>query len=196
MEQDKKERLLTAAIKLFSEYGYEQVSIRQLAQASGLNSAMVSYYFGGKEKLYDAALSRQAEAMADFISHDSSQLSPEEVLTRYAEVMEKIHREYPELGRFIVQAFTGSVPLFSEFGKRLEGLFKVLSGALQRGIEEGRFRQDLEVKEAIILLAGMVNFHFLSRDFRQRFPSAAGKDEKVYLQQALRIYLAGIARRD
>ena len=56
MEQDKKERLLTAAIKLFSEHGYEQVSIRQLAQASGLNSAMISYYFGGKEKLYVSVL--------------------------------------------------------------------------------------------------------------------------------------------
>ena len=196
MEDDRKELLLQTAIKLFSDKGFKDVSIREIANECGLNSAMISYYYGGKENLYTAALARQAASVADFISKDTSKQSPEAILTKYVEVMGKIHKEHPDLGKFIIQAFSGSIPLVTEFGKQLDSLFKLLTQTLKRGIAEGTFRKDLNVKDAVILLAGMVNFHFLSRDFRQHFPIAAGNDEKVYLKQALQIFLAGISTRN
>lgn len=195
MEDDRKELLLKTATKLFSDKGFKNVSIREIANECGLNSAMISYYYGGKENLYTAVLARQAESITDFINKDTSTMSPEAILTRYVEVMGKIHEEHPDLGKLIIQAFSGSIPLDSEFGKRINGLFQLLTQTLKRGIAEGTFRKDLKVKEAIILLAGMTNFHFLSRDFRQHFPMAAGYDEKIYLKQALQIFLAGISTR-
>lgn len=47
-----RERLLHAAAKLFAVNGYDRVSIRDIAKESKCNLSMVSYYFGGKEKLY------------------------------------------------------------------------------------------------------------------------------------------------
>ncbi|HZH02158.1 MAG TPA: CerR family C-terminal domain-containing protein [Myxococcaceae bacterium] len=51
-------RLLDAGERLFAERGIEGTSIRDLAQAAGVNVAAVHYYFGGKEALYLEALRR------------------------------------------------------------------------------------------------------------------------------------------
>ncbi|HNO01068.1 MAG TPA: TetR family transcriptional regulator, partial [Chitinophagaceae bacterium] len=39
------------AEKLFAEKGYNGTSVRDIAEKAGINLAMVSYYFGSKEKL-------------------------------------------------------------------------------------------------------------------------------------------------
>jgi len=51
-----KEQLLEAGVETFARYGPEGVSIRDLAKAAGVNSAAISYYFGGKEGYYLAAV--------------------------------------------------------------------------------------------------------------------------------------------
>ena len=56
MEEDNKERLLQAAIQLFAEQSFDAVSIRQIASTAQVNSAMISYYFGSKQKLFEAAI--------------------------------------------------------------------------------------------------------------------------------------------
>jgi AcrR family transcriptional regulator len=51
-----RELILETALKLFAEQGFEAVSIRAIAKASNTNLAMISYYFGSKEKLYETIL--------------------------------------------------------------------------------------------------------------------------------------------
>ncbi|MGH9804053.1 MAG: CerR family C-terminal domain-containing protein [Candidatus Acidiferrales bacterium] len=51
-------RLLEAAEKLFAERGFADTSIRDLAEAAGVNVAAVNYYFGDKDRLYLEALRR------------------------------------------------------------------------------------------------------------------------------------------
>jgi AcrR family transcriptional regulator len=48
--------MITAVTPLFAKKGFNGVSIRELAKASGSNSASISYYFGGKAGLYEAVL--------------------------------------------------------------------------------------------------------------------------------------------
>lgn len=53
---DTRQRILDTALLLFSQGGYDRVSIRDIAQAAQVNVAAVSYHFGGKPGLYRAAL--------------------------------------------------------------------------------------------------------------------------------------------
>ncbi|MFT3932056.1 MAG: TetR family transcriptional regulator [Chitinophagaceae bacterium] len=50
---DKKEHIINHAIELFAEKGFEGTSVRDLAARAGVNVAMVNYYFGSKEKLFE-----------------------------------------------------------------------------------------------------------------------------------------------
>ena len=54
---DTRQRLLVAAVRVFAEKGFDGAGIREIAQRAKANSALVHYYFGGKEGLYRAALS-------------------------------------------------------------------------------------------------------------------------------------------
>lgn len=56
---DKKDYILDAAERLFAEQGFEAVSVREISKAADINIAMVSYYFGSKEKLYEEIIKRK-----------------------------------------------------------------------------------------------------------------------------------------
>ena len=51
---DKQKQIILSAERLFSEKGYEGTSVRDIADEAGVNLAMISYYFGSKEKLMEA----------------------------------------------------------------------------------------------------------------------------------------------
>lgn len=60
--RDTWERLLNAAQELFSQKGYQGVSIRELAQEVNLREASLYYYApGGKEQLYVDVMERDLE---------------------------------------------------------------------------------------------------------------------------------------
>jgi AcrR family transcriptional regulator len=62
---DKKEHILNIAEELFAEHGYEGTSTRMLALKASVNVAMISYYFGSKEKLFEALLDRKTTMMRE-----------------------------------------------------------------------------------------------------------------------------------
>ena len=45
---------MEAAEELFAEKGFDGTSVRDVAKEAGVNLAMISYYFGSKEKLMEA----------------------------------------------------------------------------------------------------------------------------------------------
>lgn len=51
-----REQMLRVAERLFSLHGFEAVSIRQIVDEAGVNIAMVKYYFGSKDGLFEALL--------------------------------------------------------------------------------------------------------------------------------------------
>ncbi len=70
---DTRTRLLQAALILFAEKGLDGTGIREIAAKAKANSAMVQYHFGGKEKLWRAAVDRvfgELSALLDGIAPD------------------------------------------------------------------------------------------------------------------------------
>ncbi|MGW2650575.1 TetR/AcrR family transcriptional regulator [Streptomyces sp. NPDC001393] len=53
---DTRDRILSAARAEFSERGYEKTSVRGIAKAAGVDSALVHHYFGTKEQVFEAAI--------------------------------------------------------------------------------------------------------------------------------------------
>ena len=51
---DRRQNILDASQRLFALHGYHAVTIRQIAEAAQVPLALVGYYFGQKQELYDA----------------------------------------------------------------------------------------------------------------------------------------------
>ena len=69
-----RERLLDAAEDLFANFGLYGVTVRNVSEHVGVDSALIPYYFGTKRGMFDAVFARRAEsinsarlaAMADY----------------------------------------------------------------------------------------------------------------------------------
>jgi len=58
-----RQRLLSAALKLFAQRGFDGVSTREIARAARVNLAAITYHFGGKKGLYHAVVGRLIESI-------------------------------------------------------------------------------------------------------------------------------------
>jgi TetR/AcrR family transcriptional regulator, regulator of cefoperazone and chloramphenicol sensitivity len=47
-------RIISTALRVFGEQGYDRASTRQIAEQAGVNTPAIQYYFGGKEGLHSA----------------------------------------------------------------------------------------------------------------------------------------------
>ncbi|MEO6905757.1 MAG: TetR family transcriptional regulator [Ginsengibacter sp.] len=57
---NKKEIIIQSAIKLFGTKGFEGTSVRDIAFDAQVNVAMINYYFGSKEKLFENVVEYRA----------------------------------------------------------------------------------------------------------------------------------------
>ncbi len=57
------ERILDVAEELFSQHGLYGVTIREIAKGAGVDTALLHYYFGTKNGIFDAVLLRRAEIL-------------------------------------------------------------------------------------------------------------------------------------
>ena len=60
-----RERILGTAERLFAEYGYDGVSVRQIGAAADAQIALISYYFGTKDRLYRAVFENRISPVSE-----------------------------------------------------------------------------------------------------------------------------------
>ena len=156
---DKKTDILNAALKLFSEFGFEGTSTRQIAKESGANMAMINYYFGSKEGVF-------LEIMEDKISGFKSQLDQinEEqipakekllkVVDRYAtrifsniDFHKMMHREL---------SLTQRPEMFSQIRDAMASNRLVIEKIIENGIADGSFRK-IDVRMSIATIMGTIS---------------------------------------
>jgi AcrR family transcriptional regulator len=67
---DARSRLVTSALRLFAEKGFEAATTREICEAAGANISAIRYYFGDKAGLYRAAFT---EPLGDAPCHSNLQ---------------------------------------------------------------------------------------------------------------------------
>ncbi|MEU7645992.1 MULTISPECIES: TetR/AcrR family transcriptional regulator [Streptomyces] len=63
--EERRQQLIGVALELFSHRSPDDVSIDEIAAAAGISRPLVYHYFPGKLSLYEAALRRAAEELAE-----------------------------------------------------------------------------------------------------------------------------------
>lgn len=135
--------LLAALAALLSERATLDVTLSDVASRSGMNSAMVKYYFGNKEGLLLGLLERDAklhmEALAHLLAMD---LSADRKLRLHINGIVNAYHHSPYLNRLIHFMIGDGRP---ESSSRVSEIFvKPMVSAygqiVRQGIEEGVFR--------------------------------------------------------
>lgn len=152
---NRRELLLDTAERLFAEHGFEGTSIRMLAKESGVNVAMVSYYFGSKEKLFEALVEYRTALLQEKFSGPQESSDPwlrlEAMVLLYVDRLLAAPLFHRVLSR---EASLNSRPeLQRAVSDILMRHVNELRKILQDGIEQGLFREvDLDL--TIVLFMG------------------------------------------
>jgi TetR/AcrR family transcriptional regulator len=193
---DSREKLLKFATPLFAAKGFAAVSIREIAEAAAVNSAMISYHFGGKAGLYAAVLERQFGQIIDVVEKmKADSAGPEDCLRKYAVGLSRLHDSSPYLARLLHAEVTNPTGCFKTVVvKNIRYIADFMMQMLRQGMDEGRFRSDLEPGFAALALAGMVNFFFIIAPVAHSVVLRENDRAEDYISQALSIYLDGLRR--
>ena len=157
---DKKEAILTVAEKLFSEQDFDAVSVRDIAKDANVNIAMISYYFGSKEKLFEALIIRRIESSMNVFR---GMMSPEmtgyekmklvidyyiDKLINNRNIHRMINRELSSNNRpHLRDLIMGRMRSNREFIKEI----------MVQGIKDGEFKPDMDIDMTIMNFFGTIN---------------------------------------
>ena len=166
MSADKKEHIMNVAIELFAEKGFDGSSIRDLAAKAEVNVAMVNYYFGSKDKLFEALVENKARFMRGKLDEieNNTKLSEIEKIDQIIESYVERLLSQPLFHRILYQEL-----LMGEresMHKNIIGMFVkntlTLRTIIEQGIRKKVFRKvDPELTMATII--GTINQVMLSK---------------------------------
>jgi len=63
--EDREERILNAAVKLITHYGYDKTTIDEIAREAGISKGAVYLHFESKESLFEALFFREMQLYAE-----------------------------------------------------------------------------------------------------------------------------------
>ena len=145
---EKQVEILQVAEQLFAEVGFDGTSIRDIAQKANINIAMISYYFGSKEKLLESLVLHRISAMSLQLENLLQEnLSPIQKIERYVVYyVDRINsnRCMYQILHFELSNKKREINL-DTFTQVKNNNLKLLSNIIQEGQEQGLFHQDVNV---------------------------------------------------
>jgi AcrR family transcriptional regulator len=169
---DKKQQILEAATRLFAEKGFEGVSIRDLAAEAGINVAMVNYYFGSKEKLFEAVVEYRAEYLKSVLTSLSENKTLSGIEKMEAVIVSLVNRvmDNPSFHQLIHREL--SIAERPELHERIINISvnnaMVIKKIITEGIKSGEFKE-VDAELTVTTLFGTSAQLLISKDLCNTF---------------------------
>jgi len=165
---DKKAHILNMAMELFAEKGFEGSSIRDLAARAGVNVAMVNYYFGSKEKLFESLVEQKASYTRGVLD----------------EIVKNASLSYIEKINAIIDTYVNRLFSHRTFHRVIhQEMMLNQRESLQQAIVDIIFPNTLKIRQ--ILEEGMQNGEFKKIDSTMVIASIIGTINQVLLSRLM-----------
>ncbi|MDR3434356.1 MAG: TetR/AcrR family transcriptional regulator [Rouxiella aceris] len=137
--------LLDSAFDLFANQNYSSVRIKDIAKATGLNSALIYYYFGSKEDLFLKVIEAAVEkAFLQFDTIAANSASPKQILFSWIEIHILQFTLMQKLAKISLD-YANTHEHMTNIDKAIKKFYEkesvVLKNTLKEGIAAGQFRE-------------------------------------------------------
>jgi AcrR family transcriptional regulator len=143
-EPDARERLVTAALQLFSEQGYDGTTVAEIAQQAGLTKSTFHRHFPDKRDVLAAGQETLSRLLAEGITAAPEDASPLEAV---AEGLRRASQVFlPERAALVAAVVATSADLQERAALKQVGMAAAMAGALvARGVAELAARLAAEI---------------------------------------------------
>jgi TetR/AcrR family transcriptional regulator len=182
--------IIKTACKLFSEKGFNGVSIRDLANACGLSGPLILHHFKNKDGVYDAV---RLSLIEKYIPLFENNYTDKDDLFKFIENVVRaafaFHRENPIAFRLMnwdrLNVMRKPWPKTEEFER-------MFTERLQKAMDSGEVKSNFSAKYFGIMIGGMIHLWWENHDYimnelpgDKRNKAAVLKADEEYLQQIL-----------
>lgn len=190
---------MEVAEKLFAEKGFAGTSVRDIAEAAGVNLAMISYYFGSKEKLMESMFTQRGQHMKmeleNMIRNDD--LEPfqkfEKLIDDY---IEKIFRKQC-FHKIMVreQMFSSSTQITEQIFQLKKTNQELVKQLIQEGQKKGVFKKNIDVPFLMMTLIGTCTQLLTAQHFYREINNLQALSEEEFqkhIRKKLSTYLKNL----
>lgn len=188
-------KILQASIQLFAGNNFNAVSIKKIAAASGVNSALISYYFGGKKNLYQEVLTVQSELFAELTEKIRNlDTTPLNKLHSYVNSIAELQQTRPHCIHLIYRELLSPQPMFENFVKnKLYKVHQFMTELVSEAIACGEISSKMQPTHVAFTLESIIMFFFLTHSQVRDLGNFEEGKEIDYLSQTLNTYLASLS---
>ena len=189
---EKQIHILDVAEKLIAKKGFEGTSIRDISSQANINVAMISYYFGSKEKMmsylyrYRVMKTRESFAeLAEVIKDGKPEMQMKELVKYVVNQLFKFNYFHG----FVTQELRHTEHLKDDLLEFYTTFTSKLDDVIKKGVASGVFHHAPKPEDILTLILGSSLFVIRNKNFYELY--VAGKEEN-YLRDAEQKVLANL----
>lgn len=169
---EKQIQILDVAEELIAKKGFEGTSVRDISAKANINVAMISYYFGSKEKmmvnLYQYRVQKTRETFAEF-TQTIKDGKPEMQLKEIINFLVKQLLTYNYFHGFVTQELRHDERVKNTLLEFYQTCVTVLDEVIQKGIVSGVFKRAAKSEDIVSTLIGTVVFTIRNKNFYEMY---------------------------
>ncbi|WP_055569199.1 TetR/AcrR family transcriptional regulator [Streptomyces atriruber] len=151
------ETLLSVAVRVFNERGYDGTSMEHLSKAAGISKSSIYHHVAGKEELLRRAVSRALDGLFGILVEEHARVGSAverlEYVTR--RTVEVLVAELPYVT--LLLRVRGNTDTERWAMERRREFDQQVAALLKEAVADGDLRSDIELRLATRLLFGMIN---------------------------------------
>ncbi|ASK31067.1 TetR family transcriptional regulator [Chryseobacterium sp. T16E-39] len=182
---EKQIHILDIAEELIAKKGYEGTSVRDICSKANINVAMISYYFGSKEKmmsyLYQYRVLKTRENFSEFadtIKDGKPEMQMKEIIKYIVSQLFK----YNYFHGFVTQELRHTENLKVELLDFYQLFVKKLDEVIKKGVASGVFTFTPKPEDILTTIIGSTLFVIRNKNFYELY--VPSKNEETYAKEA------------
>lgn len=182
---DKQINILDVAEELIAKKGFEGTSVRDISSKAGINVAMISYYFGSKEKmmsyLYQYRVQRTKESFSEFaqtIKEGKPEMQMKEIVNYVISLLFK----YSYFHGFVTQEMRTLDNVKDDLLEFYQTCVTRLEEITKRGIVSGVFHNAPKSEDILTMIIGSTLFVIRNKNFYEMYVPAS--NDAQYMKEA------------
>ena len=169
----KRNQLLSAALDVFSVYGFSGASLDEIAQLANMHKSNIFYYYENKESLYVEVLTTVLQKWLAPLQTLEPDLEPVEALSNYLVSKIENSRDQQKASRlFALEVIQGAPHILPILKGPLKKLFKRKAKVIQMWQEQGKISAEIDPELLILNIWGITQNY---ADFSTQIEMVTGK---------------------
>lgn len=185
MEYNEKQlAIMDTAERLFGENGFSGTSVRDIAQEAGVNVAMISYYFGSKEKLMEMLFEQKSNKLTLMVENLIQDENVNYLQKVYVLIDDYVDRFVSQqafhkimIREQVTESGTGLANQILALKKRnLASIKKLIVG----GQKTGEFKKNIDIVMMMATLVGTMSQMITSQCYYREVSNIENMDDEEF----------------